>query len=118
MNGSRLAATNSIRKAEKGQLPSITLEMEMKAVKYLKEKGHLNLSSMEPVPLFSDPLRNGTLLSRILGEELGLDPKPHWHPRNILDCRENFKAAFAQMRTARIGLPLGFEQHYENIIKG
>jgi hypothetical protein len=61
--------------------------MEMKAVKYLKEKGYINLNTIESVPLFEDPLRNGTLMNKIIIEELKLAYKYHTKPRNIADCR-------------------------------
>lgn len=44
MNRSRIVATNSNKKQhEKPARPSITLEMEMKAVKHLKEKNYFQL---------------------------------------------------------------------------
>jgi hypothetical protein len=61
--------------------------MEMKALKYLKEKSYLNNNSLEPVPLFEDPIRNGVLLNKIIHDEVKISYKYHQKPRNIVDCK-------------------------------
>lgn len=61
--------TNSVKKIIKldnPELPSVTLEMEMKALKFLKEKNYLiDEDGLDEKSLFQDPVRNGTLLNLI-----------------------------------------------------
>ena len=92
----------------------------MKALKYLKEKGLYNPMSpgLTVLSLFEDPIRNGTLFNTIIKEECQLSYKFIQRPRNIEDCRENFRNGFQQLKSAFSMIPLSFEFHFEEIIRG
>ena len=47
-------------------VPSVNLEMEMKALKYLREKKITSFFEREDKELFKDPVRNGVLINEIL----------------------------------------------------
>lgn len=51
---------------EKMTVPSVNLEMEMKALKYLREKKITSFFEREDKELFKDPVRNGVLINEIL----------------------------------------------------
>ena len=71
MSKSRIVSTNSMKKTEQSlPVPSVSLEMEMKALKFLREKNLFNplAPEMADLTLFEEPTRTGTLLNIIVKE--------------------------------------------------
>lgn len=75
------------------------------------------------LPLFSDPLRNGTLLLKVI-RHLGIGKEiatvPCACPKNVEDCKKNIRAAIQALKTAKIRFPdhlLSLEQA-EEIVRG
>lgn len=77
----------------------------MRALSYLKQKGLINFATLDPLPLFEDPIRNGCLFNKIICNELKLNYKYNLKPRNIIDCKDNFMKGFLQLKESFILIP-------------
>ena len=67
---------------------------------------------LETLTLFEDPIRNGTLFNIIIKDECQITYKFTERPRNIEDCRSNFRIGFTQLKTAFSMIPIPYEQHF------
>lgn len=95
---SRSRARHSLGSSKKKDLkpviPSITLQMQMKVLKYLQEM-HIDEESQE---LFKDSYRNGVLICQVVKRSFDIDCCASRKPKSIEDCRDNFYSAIETIK--------------------
>jgi hypothetical protein len=68
--------------------------------------------------LFEDPIRNGTLLVLVVCRRFGCRAQFQPKPKNIEDCRDNYRTATKIIREHIPNFPKGYSECTEEIIKG
>jgi hypothetical protein len=109
----RSSVESAKKQQARGTLPSISLEMQMAVLKYLK-----GVAVAEEEELFRDPFRNGILLCSIMRKEWGVECFASRRPRSIDDCRNNFLTAIEVVRSRRKAMNVSYEYFVEDLVKG
>lgn len=94
--------------------------MEMQTNSFLNRLGFREYLVKKDRQLFEDPLRNGTLLCKLveaLNQSISLII---YNPRNIHDCRANIENALSSLRAicTETSIPLFLLHKGEDILKG
>ena len=77
--------------------------MEKEASQWLKSLGFVYLFIQKNKPLFDDPLRNGTLLCKLLNKlEMAKINYFVEHPKNIDECKYNIEIAFKNLKNKNL----------------
>ncbi|KAL4463923.1 hypothetical protein ABPG74_005860 [Tetrahymena malaccensis] len=99
---------------------AITLEMEIQTNQFLNKLGFNQYIVKKDKHLFEDPLRNGTLLCKLV-EKLNQRVERYFaKPKNIEECRFNIESALQPLRSIQesINIPFYLLFKTEEILKG
>ncbi|EAR85796.2 hypothetical protein TTHERM_00312780 (macronuclear) [Tetrahymena thermophila SB210] len=99
---------------------AITLEMEIQTNQFLNKLGFNQYIVKKDKHLFEDPLRNGTLLCKLV-EKLNQRVDRYFaKPKNIEECRFNIESALQPLRSVQesINIPFYLLFKTEEILKG